>query len=86
MFLMKLSVEVSLSRLSRMSIKGFDASKLTHVDPGGRGAGLFTIKERVKLVGGNCNVDSHPGQGTRVTVNVPLLRGSLDEKDKGSNS
>ncbi len=52
--------------------KGFDVSKLRRVDPSGRGAGLFTIKERVSLVGGNCNVDSRPGQGTRVTVKVPL--------------
>ena len=52
--------------------KGFDVSKLTRVDPSGRGAGLFTIKERVGLVGGKCRVDSHPGQGTKVTVKVPL--------------
>lgn len=52
--------------------KGFDVKKLTRVDPSGRGAGLFTIKERVKLVGGRCRVDSQPGKGTRVTVKVPL--------------
>ena len=52
--------------------KGFDVKKLTRVDPSGRGAGLFTLKERVSLVGGNCHVDSHPGQGTKVTVKVPL--------------
>ena len=52
--------------------KGFDVKKLTRVDPSGRGAGLFTLKERVSLVGGNCRVDSQPGKGTRVTVHVPL--------------
>jgi len=52
--------------------KGFDVSKLTRVDPSGRGAGLFTIKERVSLVGGNCRVKSRPGQGTNVKVKVPL--------------
>ena len=52
--------------------KGFDVSKLTRVDPSGRGAGLFTIKERVSLVGGHCKVNSRPGRGTRVTVKVPL--------------
>ncbi len=66
--------------------KGFDVSKLTRVDSSGRGAGLFTIKERVKLVGGNCKVDSRPGQGTRVTVNIPLPTEASGEKDKGSNS
>ncbi len=65
--------------------KGFDADKLTRVDPSGRGAGLFIMKERVKVVGGNCSVESSPGQGTKVTVNVPLTR-SPNEKDKGTNS
>ncbi len=54
--------------------KGFDVKKLTRVDPSGRGAGLFTLKERVSLVGGNCHIDSRPGQGTKVTVNVPLTQ------------
>ena len=52
--------------------KGFDVKKLTRVDPSGRGAGLFTLKERVSLAGGNCHIDSRPGQGTRVTVKIPL--------------
>jgi signal transduction histidine kinase len=66
--------------------KGFDVSKLTRVDPSGRGAGLFTIKERVKLVGGHCKVNSRPGQGTKVTVNIPLPRDTTDEEDKSTNS
>jgi len=52
--------------------KGFDVKKLTRVDPSGRGAGLFTLKERVSLAGGQCHIDSKPGQGTKVTVKVPL--------------
>ena len=52
--------------------KGFDVKNLTRVDPSGRGAGLFTLKERVSLVGGNCRIDSQPGKGTKVTVQVPL--------------
>ncbi|MBM3155004.1 MAG: GAF domain-containing protein [Chloroflexi bacterium] len=66
--------------------KGFDVSKLTRVDPSGRGAGLFTIKERVKLVGGHCKVNSRPGQGTKVTVNIPIPRDTIDEKDQGTDS
>ncbi len=54
--------------------KGFDVKKLTRVDPSGRGAGLFTLKERVSLVGGNCHIDSSPGHGTKVTVKVPLTQ------------
>lgn len=66
--------------------RGFDVTKLTKVDPSGRGAGLFTMKERVKLVGGSCRVESRPGQGTRVTVNIPLPANTGDEKDKGADS
>jgi len=66
--------------------KGFDAKRLTRVYSGGRGAGLFTMKERVKLAGGNCKIDSHRGQGTKVTVNIPLPADAVDEKDKSSNS
>ena len=66
--------------------KGFDVSKITRVDPRGRGAGLFTMKERVKLIGGNCHIDSRLGQGTRVTVKTPLTKDFADEEDKGSNS
>jgi len=66
--------------------KGFDISKITRVDPRGRGAGLFTMKERVKLIGGNCRIDSQPGQGTKVTVKTPLVKDFVDEEDKGLNS
>jgi signal transduction histidine kinase len=54
--------------------KGFDVGKLTRVDPSGRGAGLFTLKERVSLAGGHCHINSRPGQGTKVTVKVPLTQ------------
>lgn len=52
--------------------RGFDVRKITQVEPGGRGAGLFTMKERVGLVGGSCQIDSQPGKGTRVTIRVPI--------------
>jgi len=63
--------------------KGFDVSKITQVDPSGRGAGLFTMKERVKLIGGRCYIDSQPGQGTKVIVQTPLAKDIAYEEDKG---
>lgn len=66
--------------------KGFDVKKVTGVDPSGRGAGLFTMKERVKLVGGACHIDSRPGQGTKVFVKVPLTKDAVGEEDKGTDS
>lgn len=65
--------------------KGFDVKKVTGVDPSGRGAGLFTMKERVKLVGGACHIDSRPRQGTKVFVRVPLTKDAVGEEDKGAD-
>ena len=62
--------------------RGFDVSKLTKVNSSGRGAGIFTMKERLKLVGGNCEIDSAPGKGTTVTAKVPLTgSGEYDGED-----
>ncbi|MFW6125987.1 MAG: GAF domain-containing protein [Chloroflexota bacterium] len=66
--------------------RGFDVSKLTEVESSGRGAGLFTMKERVRLVGGRCQVQSQPGRGTRVVVNVPLSTEVAHEDDQGTGS
>ncbi len=67
--------------------KGFDARKLTKVDASGRGAGLFTMKERIKLVGGYCRVESQPGRGTRIKVRVPAGRHkSINEEHKSTHS
>jgi signal transduction histidine kinase len=66
--------------------KGFDVSKITRIDPRGRGAGLFTIKERARLVGGDCHIDSRPGKGTKITVTIPLEKDLSDEKYQGTDS
>jgi signal transduction histidine kinase len=66
--------------------KGFNVSKLTRVERSGRGAGLFTMRERTSQLGGEGYVESTPGQGTRVTAKVPLQRTDLDEEDKGTDS
>jgi signal transduction histidine kinase len=66
--------------------KGFDVTKLTGVDDSGRGSGLFTMKERVKLVGGKGTVESQPGQGTKVTVEVPITESREYAEDKSAGS
>jgi signal transduction histidine kinase len=66
--------------------KGFDVSKITRVDKGGRGAGLFTMKERARLVGGGCSIKSRPGKGTRIVVKVPVKGFMADAEDKSINS
>jgi len=66
--------------------RGFDVSKLTRVDKSGRGAGLFTMKERARLVGGSCSCKSQPGKGTEIVVKVALKGSMADAEDKGPNS
>jgi len=73
--------------------KGFDVSKITQVDRSGRGAGLFTIRERANFLGGIAYIESKPGQGTKVFVKAPLVTDAegipmdiTDEEDKSTNS
>jgi two-component system NarL family sensor kinase len=50
--------------------QGFDATKMR---AGGRsGYGLVGMNERAKLLGGSLQVQSSPGEGTRIEVAVPL--------------
>jgi signal transduction histidine kinase len=42
----------------------------------GRGLGIISMRERLKLVGGQLSIDSHLGEGTVVHGRVPLTRGS----------
>jgi len=46
--------------------EGFDASS------GRSGLGLVSMEERARLLHGTLNVESAPGKGTRVTVQVPV--------------
>ncbi len=54
---------------------GFDAAAAALGDTGAGsrtgGVGLFSIRERLELTGGGIQVESTPGQGSRVTVWVP---------------
>jgi len=66
--------------------KGFDVSKITNIDESGRGAGLFGMEERVTIAGGECAIDSQPGQGTKVIATVPIIRSTADAEDNGAGS
>jgi len=39
----------------------------------GNGFGLLSLRERARLAGGTLQVESAPGEGTRVTVTIPIL-------------
>jgi signal transduction histidine kinase len=67
-----------LERDGRVSIeieddgKGFSPESLPPPAARERGLGLMGMRERVELFGGTIELDSAPGQGTRVGVSVPL--------------
>jgi len=62
--------------------KGFNSSQLTGIEAGGRGAGLFSMKERVRLLGGACSIQSQPGQGATATARIPIIWSTANAKDK----
>ena len=51
---------------------GFDPSSLRTEDGSYRGLGLFSIRERLDLLGGTMRIDSARGSGSRVTMTAPL--------------
>jgi two-component system, NarL family, sensor kinase len=60
--------------------KGFDVQATLHADQGQPSWGLLGMMERVTLVGGECHIESTAGQGTCVSVTLPL-NGSANGRD-----
>lgn len=50
---------------------GFDIEHVLHAAPEAA-VGLLGMQERLALLGGTCQLDSQPGQGTRIVLRVPL--------------
>lgn len=51
---------------------GFDPVKALPRRGGHSGFGLFSIRERLKLLGGSLDLDSAPGRGTKATLTMPV--------------
>lgn len=55
--------------------KGFDVEKLkAKTDDMNSGFGLFSMRERVELLGGVFNISSELGKGTRLNISIPFVR------------
>jgi signal transduction histidine kinase len=54
--------------------QGFDVEELAR-EAEAHGVGLIGMRERVALLGGRFLVESHPGRGTRLWVEIPLEEG-----------
>ena len=52
--------------------KGFDTSILTPELRSSDSFGLFSIKERIEYLGGVLDIQSEEGEGTMVTLNIPV--------------
>lgn len=55
---------------------GFEAGPLPDGRSFPKGMGLTAMSERVRMAGGELDVSSRPGQGTRVAFHVPFTRGN----------
>ena len=63
-------------RFLRLSVidhgKGFDAGEISFTGWNEKSFGLFSLKERLKSLGGHTDIRSKEGQGTRVTLIIPV--------------
>ena len=58
---------------------GFNLEEVRSSRSPATGLGLFSVRERIRLIGGTVAVDTAPGEGSRVRVTVPLsVSGSGD--------
>lgn len=51
---------------------GFDATHMVGSCGKGTGFGLFSIRERLEMLGGKLDINSTPGRGTEVTLLAPI--------------
>ena len=56
---------------------GFEAGNLSEGHYTGEGFGLFDIREKINHLGGRVMINSVPGSGTRIRLNVPLNEPAL---------
>lgn len=52
--------------------KGFNAEEMEGAEKSDGGFGLFNLQERFSLIGGKLKINSRPGEGTTVTIVVPI--------------
>jgi signal transduction histidine kinase len=51
---------------------GFDLHATMERAAAGKAIGLLGMQERVRMLGGEIQIDSRPGQGTQIRVNLPI--------------
>jgi two-component system sensor histidine kinase UhpB len=86
-------VEISLMRRDSKILasiqdngKGFDLDKVLHPESPERGFGLIGIQERVALLGGQIDIQSRPGSGTLIHIEVPYKNVRDDDGENTSST
>ncbi len=64
--------------------RGFDMASCLNQSHDGRCLGVFGMRERATLLGGNLTIESTPGGGTTVFVEVPLSAESQDARSQAN--
>ena len=65
----------------RIAVRDNGIGFIAAAAPGpGHSFGLFTIRERLRSLGGQCDVESAPGAGTTVVLTAPLVKSREQEK------
>jgi signal transduction histidine kinase len=51
---------------------GFETTSQSCSSASSIGFGLYNVQQRIEFMGGSCRLDSKPGQGTVVTLTIPI--------------
>ena len=77
----------TVSLMVRDDGAGFDPGEAIHPTSDAGGFGLLGIRERLRPFGGSVDIQSQPGQGTVVRVDLPTAKETdTDERDEASDS
>ncbi len=58
--------------------KGFTEQEYLQLIRGENHMGVMNMKERARLIGGECNVESSPGKGTTIMVRIPIAEEEIE--------
>lgn len=75
-----------LSLTIRDDGKGFDVDEVTDIEESGRGRGLFSMRERIGLLGGISGIESVIGGGTTVWARIPVSQEVEYAQHQGTGS
>ncbi len=63
--------------------RGFDSAVTLEVNGGARGIGIMGMRERAELLGGSLGIDSQPGSGTTIHIEIPVGQHETDSHPVG---